>query len=199
MINLTTSKIPDRSEAYLQYIEEELLIKGGRWIATFDHAIRDFNIAITKTEKNLQQEKNFDLVVYGGVRGKGFFLSRVFAFIASPTYKVACIVVSLNRASQVKWSYIVRRIRDAQTLKDVMEFEWIWVLFFGDESPNESIVKKIERLQQQDIAILYANIKKNTLTHSDSFIARRGAKLFHPSNLDKKGFKKRLLRRSKGD
>ncbi|MFX0183242.1 MAG: hypothetical protein ACFE95_09210 [Candidatus Hodarchaeota archaeon] len=196
---MTNLKTIDRSEAYLRYIEEELLIKGGRWIATFDHAIRGFNINFTINEKNLKQDKDFDLVVYGGVRAKGFVLSRAFSFIASPTYKVACAVVGLDRASQVKWSFLVKWLREAQTLKEAMEFEWLWVLFYGEESLKESVIKKIKRHTQQDLAILYADIKNNTLTNSDSFIARRGERLFHPSNLDKKGFRFKLFRRSKGD
>ncbi|MFX0149583.1 MAG: hypothetical protein ACFFAJ_02270 [Candidatus Hodarchaeota archaeon] len=196
---MSNLKSIDRSEAYLRYIEEELLIKGGRWIATFDHAIRSFNINLTSNDKSVKQDKDFDLVVYGGVRAKGFVLSRAFSFIASPTYKVACVVVNLDRASQVKWSFVIKWLREAQTLKEAMEFEWLWVLFFGEEELKDSIIRKIKRHTQRDLAILYADIKNNTLTNSDSFIARRGEKLFHPSNLDKQRVRFKFLRRSKGD
>jgi hypothetical protein len=175
----------NRAEAYLRHIEEELLIKGGRWIATFNIAIRKFKLSFVGTDKDLKKSKDYDLLVYGGVRHKGFLLSAAFAFLASPTYKVACAVIHLKRASDVKWSVIVDRMREVRKLMDVMDFEWVWLLFIGEEKLPLQMKTKIERHADRTLGLLYADIKNNELFISSSFISRRGEKLFHPRNLDK--------------
>lgn len=173
------------------------MIKGGRWIARFDHAFRGFNLNHAKKKHKEHQEKDYDLVVYGGVRGSsGFLLSRLFAFLASPTYNVACVVVRLKNAPGVRWQNLISWIREVTVLKRVMEFEWIWILFFGNGSLPKTVNEKIDRFTQRDIALLYADIKNNSFVNSDTFIGRRGLKLFHSKNLDRTSFKEKLkLRR----
>ncbi|MFX0125317.1 MAG: hypothetical protein ACFFAE_16940 [Candidatus Hodarchaeota archaeon] len=189
LIILSLSKTSDLSETYLRYIESELMggRGGGRWIANFEIAIRRFNISMAKKVK-IHQKKDLDLLVYGGVRQSGFLLSRAFSYLASPSYQVACIAIGLERVSQINWSSIVKWIREAQTIMEIMEFEWIWMLFFGKNMVPKPVASKIERQVQQNMAIIYADIQNKEIIHSDSFIARRGAKLFHPKNLEKRGF-----------
>ena len=195
---MTTINEPPRSEVFLRYIEEELMIRGGRWIASFDHAIRGFNIKKAKKRYKEQQKNDYDLVVYGGVRGSsGFLLSRLFSFLASPTYKVACIVIELRNPPEIKWPFIVGWIREITTLKRIMEFEWLWILFYGEGEISKSLSEKIDRFTQRDIALLYADIKNNGIVNSDTFIGKRGGKLFHPNNLDRKSLREKLgFRRS---
>ncbi|MHA2224899.1 MAG: hypothetical protein ACXAC8_06830 [Candidatus Hodarchaeales archaeon] len=195
-------KTSDHSEEYdqfLRFIEEELMIKGGRWIATFDHSIRNFNIQYASKEKTLKQKKDFDLLVYGGVRSRGFFLSAAFSFLASPTYRVGCAVINLKNASNVKWSILAEWIRDVQDLMDLMEFEWIWILFFGEGKIPPKTVSRIESYSKRTLGLLYADIRNKTLLNSNSFISRRGSKLFHPKNLNKIKSKRRFWNRNKGD
>ncbi len=195
---MTTLNEPPRSEVYLRYIEEELMLGGGRWIASFDHAIRGFNIGKAKKTYDEKQKNDYDLVVYGSVRGSsGFLLSRLFSVLASPTYKVACVVIRVKNPSEIKWPYIVEWIREITTLKRIMEFEWLWILFYGEGDISKSFKSKINRFTQQDIALLYADIKNSNIVNSDTFIGKRGGTLFHPKNLDRRSLKEKLkLRRN---
>jgi hypothetical protein len=174
------------------------MIKGGRWIATFDHAIRGFNIKEAKKSYKEQQKNDYDLVVYGGVRGSsGFLLSRLFSFLASPTYNVACVTIKIRKPSDIKWSSIVEWIREITTLKRIMEFEWLWILFYGEGNISKSLKDKIDRFTQRDIALLYADIRNKDIVFSDTFIGKRGGKLFHPKNLDRPSLKEKLKFRGK--
>lgn len=184
-------------EKYLQYIEKCLFYKGGRWIANFDIAIRDFNInRVTKDKSYIEHAKDFAALVYGGVKGKGFILSRAFAFLASPTYVVACAAIDLQRASNAKWSTIVDWIRQVRNVMDLMEFEWAWIVFFGEDSLPDKVKNHFERFNQREIGLVYADLKGNQVINSDGFIARRGAKLFHPKNLEEHPFRLKFWKKN---
>ena len=176
-------------EKYLRYIETCLFFKGGRWIANFDVAIRDFNISTILKDKKLDKSKrDLDVLIFGGVKGKGFILSRAFAFLASPTYVVSCAVINLQNVTNVKWSTIVDWIRYIRSIMDIMEFEWSWIVFCGDGKPPEKVMGHFERFNQRQIGLVFTDLKNDQIFNSDGFIAKRGAKLFHPVNMDKKGF-----------
>jgi hypothetical protein len=163
------------------------MIKGGRWIATFDVAIRNFNLATTLENKGtFIQKTDVDALIFGGVRHRGFILSKAFSYMASPTYRVGCSVVHLDKPQSVKWSTIVDIMRDGTTIMSAMEFEWMWLLFFGEGDLPPKVEKNIKSHTSRTLGLLYADLKNKTIINSDTFISRHGAKLFSPTNLDKK-------------
>ncbi|MFW9997169.1 MAG: hypothetical protein ACFFD4_34315 [Candidatus Odinarchaeota archaeon] len=178
-------------EIYLRYIEEELMIKGGRWIANFSIAVRDFHTShvIEKKRSDIKHHSTLDLLMFGGVRSRGFLLSRAYAALASPTYLVGCVTKYLDNASNIKWSSIVSLIRETTVLMESMEFEWAWLLLFGEGKLSTKVVSDVERHTSRTLGLIYADITNRTVIQSDTFIARRGAKLFDPKNLDRKGVK----------
>ncbi len=182
---MSSTKLPKKEE-YLRYVEHELLVKGGRWIATFDIAIRDYSIAQMFKKKKKSHSKNpIDSLIYGGVRHRGFVLSRAFSFMASPTYRVGCATIHLKNVTNAKWSVLVGWMREATSLMGAMEFEWMWLLFFGEGKLPTKTIHNINRHTSRDLGLLYADLKNIEIFNSDSFIARHGVKLFHPKNLIK--------------
>ncbi|MFX1285990.1 MAG: hypothetical protein ACFFB5_20270 [Promethearchaeota archaeon] len=182
---MSSTKLTKREE-YLRYVEHELLIKGGRWIATFDIAIRDYNITqMSKKDKKSHPKNTIDSLIYGGVRHRGFVLSRAFSFMASPTYRVGCATIYLKNVTNVKWSVLVGWMREVTSLMGAMEFEWMWLLLFGEGKLPTKVIHNINRHTSRELGLLYADLKNIEIFNSDSFIARRGAKLFHPKNLIK--------------
>jgi hypothetical protein len=179
-----------QKEKYLRYIETCLFFQGGRWIANFDISIRNFNLSEALKDRKLNESvHDLDLLIYGGVKGKGFILSRAFAFLASPTYVVTCAVVDLGNATKTKWSTIVTWVRHLSTLMEIMEFEWGWILYFGAGDLPGKVKSHLERFNQRQIGLVYADLKNCQIISSDGFIARRGAKLFNPENMNRKGFR----------
>ncbi|MHA1994546.1 MAG: hypothetical protein ACW97Z_08410 [Candidatus Hodarchaeales archaeon] len=177
----------DKNELFLRYVEEELMIGGGRWIATFNIAIRNFHISKALHSKtSVAQSSKIDSLIYGGVRHSGFILSRAFSFMASPTYRVGCAAVTLENPKKAKWSHIVNWMRDLHTIKKEMEFEWLWLLISGNGPIDLSLIKKIQSHVTKELGLVYVDLKNDEIHHSDGFIARHGAKLFHPKNLKKK-------------
>ena len=177
----------NKLETFLRYVEKELMIGGGRWIATFDMAIRNFDInKMTSPKKHVEQSTTIDSLIYGGVRHSGFVISRAYAFIASPTYRVGCAALAVKNPSNVRWTGIVNWIRDVTTIKQEMEFEWIWILLFGLGPLSPKMAQKIRMHASKEVGLLYADLKGKEIYNSDGFIARHGAKLFHPDNLDRK-------------
>ncbi len=194
--------IPNLSEKekYLRFIERSLFFKGGRWIANFDLAIRDFDISKALKDKKLYETKNsIDALIYGGVKGKGFILSRAFAFLASPTYVVACFAIDLQNASNAKWSKIVSWIRYTRSLMEIMEFEWAWLIFFGSENLPERVLGHLKKFNQRELGLIFANLKNKEIYNSEGFIARRGAILFDPMNIDKRGLSLKFWKRNQGE
>jgi hypothetical protein len=193
---VTLTELSDK-EKYLRFIEMSLFYKGGRWIANFDIATRDFDLSsILKAKKVEEPNKKLDGLIYGGVRGKGFILSRAFAFLASPTYVVACSVIDLQNTSKTKWSTIVSWIRAIRGFMESMEFEWSWIVFFGHGQLPERVLNHFERFNQREIGLVYANLKSKEIVCSEGFIARRGAKIFDPGQMDKKGRSMKFWRRN---
>jgi hypothetical protein len=163
------------------------MIGGGRWIATFNIAIRDFKINNAfKSKKDVTQSSEINSLIYGGVRHSGFILSRAFSFMASPTYRVGCAAIALNSPKKAKWSQIVNHMRDVNTIKREMDFEWIWLLFFGNGPIPPELIKKIESHVTKEFGLLYSDLENNKIYNSDGFIARHGVKIFHPRNLNQK-------------
>jgi hypothetical protein len=164
------------------------MVKGGRWIASFNVAIRDFNVkrALGKDRYDRKHRLDLDTLIYGGVRQSGFVLSRAFSFVASPTYVVACAMKHLDNARNTKWSKIINLIRQATVLMEVMEFEWAWLLLFGEEKLPTNVAINLESHHSRTLGLLYADVKNKTILKSDTFISRRGEKIFHPKNIDKK-------------
>ena len=187
---------PITNEQYLSYIEKELMTGGGRWIATFQIAIRDFVInQLFEKKKNIIQNHVFSSLIYGGVRHSGFIISRAFSFMASPTYSVACATYALDNPKNVKWSAIIDIMRDVTNIKKEMEFEWIWILIYGDDSLNQRVIDRIQAHISKEIGLLYADLKNLEIYHCNGFIARHGAKLFHPNNLNRKPSRFKFLSR----
>ncbi len=194
---MTTPTLSAKEE-YLRYVERSLFLKGGRWIANFDLAIRDVDLTeILKGKHLAEPEKRMDLLLYGGVKGKGFVLSRAFAFLASPTYVVCCCAIEFKNPSKVKWSTIVNWIRHVRAIMEVMQFEWSWVLFFGNGSLPDKIQGHFERFNQREVGLVYADIKNKEAIKSTGFIAKRGDTLFHPSNLDEKESRLKFWKKNK--
>ncbi|MFW9855325.1 MAG: hypothetical protein ACFFFG_09690 [Candidatus Thorarchaeota archaeon] len=182
-------------ENYLRMVEEELMIRGGRWIASFDTAFRKF--LVSNALKNVDTDKThnkseYATMVYGGVRSGGLLLSRAFAFMASPTYKVGLGAIFLPDPTRAKWSTIVQYLRESGFVKDVMEFEWMWILLFGHGKLPPKAADNLQRHTSRELGLLYADLKHKTIINSDAFISRRGAKLFNPANLDKKPYRSKF-------
>ncbi len=181
------SRIP-LIEIYLRFIEHETMIRGGYWVATFDNAIRNFNIAkVKKNVKGQVQNRNFDTFILGHVRNKGFLLSRVFSFLVSPTYLVGCSAIHLEDVKNTTWSNVLRLIRDALVVMDVMELEWLWCIIYGEGALVSDLSTKIQYYPSHDLGLLYADIENMTIINSNCFIARHAARLFHPKEITKKG------------
>ena len=69
---------------YLLKLERNLMVGSGRWVADFTESFWDYPLG----------DIVFDMAVTATVRPKGFFLSRVAAWLTTPNYYVACFVYS---------------------------------------------------------------------------------------------------------
>jgi hypothetical protein len=76
-----------------------------------------------------------------------------------------------------------------------MEFEWSWIIFFGHGKLPEKVVPHFEKFNQREIGLVYADLKNQDIINSEGFIAKRGATLFNPQQMDKKGWSMRFWSR----
>ena len=123
----------------------------------------------------------------GGIRyHPSVNLDEVITLAFWMTFK--CAVVNIPNPSNAKWSTLVSWVRYVRNIMDIMEFEWSWVVFYGDGKPPDKVMTHFNRYNERQIGLVFADLKNDQVFNSDGFIARRGAKLFHPQHMDRKGF-----------
>lgn len=144
---------------YLIKLENNLMLGSGRWIADFTESFWDFHVGDT----------NFDMVILGNTRPKGFLLSRFFAWLTLPAFRVACFAYSED--TQLK-----RLETLTKSIKDYMEEEemtWSWLVLTGEEPFTRKAKAGIQKNKSQDIGIALVDLAAQEVITNDSVLGRR--------------------------
>jgi len=99
---------------YLVKLEDNLMLGSGRWVADFNESFWQYPMG----------DLVFDMVITAKVRPKGFFLSKVAAWLIIPNYHVACFAYSkdpeLKRLHEILTT-ISKFLREE-------ELAWAWLV-----------------------------------------------------------------------
>ncbi len=135
------------------------MLGGGRWIADFTESFWDFRVGNT----------NFDMVILGNTRPRGFLLSRFFAWLTLPAYRVACFVYSEDQ--QLK--HLGTLIKSIKDFMEEQEMTWSWLVLTREGSFTRKATAGIQKNNSHEIGIALVDLEANEMITNDSVIGRR--------------------------
>lgn len=144
---------------YLVKLENNLMDGSGRWIADFTESFWDFRIGNT----------NFDMVILGNTRPKGFFLSRIFAWMTLPAFRVACFAYSKD----TELRHLGKLIKSIRGYMEEKEMTWAWLVLTGEGSFTRKAKAGIQKNNVKEIGIALVDLNAQEVITNDTVLGRR--------------------------
>ncbi len=146
-------------DEYLLRLEKNLLMGSARWIADFTESFRHYKI----------EDTVWDMVVRGHMRGKGLFLSRIFAYLNLPDYQVACFVATRDLGD----SDLRGLVKCIQGYMKDEELDWCW-LVLPKEGPFSSRLRAaLEKIDYRELGIALVDISTRQIFTNPSYVGQR--------------------------
>ena len=144
---------------YLVKLEDNLMVGSGKWVADFSESFWEYPMG----------DLVFDMFITAKVRPKGFFLSRVAAWLTTPNYYVACFAYSKDPG--------LKRLHEILTtisrfLKEE-EFEWAWLVIPHEGEFSRKAKMMVERTEIREIGIALVDLNSQEIINSASYWSRR--------------------------
>lgn len=143
---------------YLAKLESGLVLGGGRWIADFNEAFRDYNL----------DGLTFDLLVVGSMRNRGFFVSRFLAWLTVPNYWAACFVYS----GDPELGQLPRLLRTISKFMEKNEYTWSWLVLTKEGPFSRKARSMVESHNQHEIGIALVDLVSQEIVASKSRVGR---------------------------
>ena len=144
---------------YMIRLENNLMLGSGRWIAEFNESFWDFPVGNT----------TFDMMILGNTRSRGFLLSRFFAWLTLPAYRVACFVYSGD--TQLK--YLATLTKSIKGFMEERGMTWSWLVLTGEDSFTRKAKAGIQNNDSHEIGIALVDLASQEVITNDSVIGRR--------------------------
>lgn len=150
-------------EEHIAKLEKSLISGRGRWIADFNESHKNFKL----------NDIEFDVLIEGNTRMKGFLLSRLFSFLLNPNYSVSCFVLSTKSVRKLDQSFLKKVLAAIRSYMKKKEIKWSWLFIFSTEKtqPLKSIVEKID---DQTIGVVLIDVNSKEMFHSNSYLGKQG-------------------------
>jgi len=141
---------------YLLRLEQSLMLGSGRWVADFVESFWDCTA----------DGVTFDLLVRGGMRARGFAVSRVVALLTTPDYRVACFAYSGDR----ELSAVLQTTRGYMQER---QLEWAWLVIIREGAFPARLRAQVERDDRRELGIALVNLATQEIVTSRSYVGRR--------------------------
>ncbi|MHC5040719.1 MAG: hypothetical protein ACYTHM_25690 [Planctomycetota bacterium] len=147
------------ADEYFLRLERELMVGSGRWVAEFSESFRDFPLG----------DRTFNLFVRGGLRPRGVFLSRLFAYFSLPDWSVAFFAARIPEGpfDLEKWKSAVEEHAGRTGSK------WTWLLFLRAGPFPGDVVKRVEQFDEIGLGITLVNLAEEDVDTSDNILGRK--------------------------
>jgi hypothetical protein len=149
---------------YLLKVERNLMLGGGRWVADFNEAFRNFPLG----------DHVFDLLVRGGTRPKGFLLSRLFAYFSLPSYKVAVFVKHVPE-DEFDLEDLIRAVTKRATEKNT---KWTWLVLLRRGGFTDKAVERVSGFDRPELGISLVNLAAEDVETTPNLLGRKAPSLF---------------------
>jgi hypothetical protein len=145
---------------YLLWLEVNLILGPGRWVAHFDESFRDFQVGPVR----------FELLVRGHTRSGGVGLSRLFALLAVPNYAVACFVHAQGPGEDGDFGAVLQAVRDYVQDQDL---HWAWLVLPYGGLLSDAVRRAVEQTDTQEVGVALLDLETGRVAaHSSAFIGR---------------------------
>jgi hypothetical protein len=143
---------------YLLRLERNLMVGSGRWVADFNESFWEYPLG----------DITFDMFVTATVRPKGFFLSRVAAWLTTPNYHVTCFAYSADPALR-SLNEVLTRI---STLLKEEEFAWAWLIIPNEGPFSRKAASMVQSTSIREIGIALVDLSSQEIVTSESHWGR---------------------------
>jgi hypothetical protein len=144
---------------YLLALERNLMTGSGRWVADFNESFWEYPLEAVA----------FDMFITATMRPKGFFLSRVAAWLTTPNYYVACFAHSkdptLKRLNET--------LRTIGAFLKQQEYAWAWLVIPHEGPFSRKAMSMVENTKIREIGIALVDVSSQEIVSSDSHWGRR--------------------------
>ncbi len=144
---------------YLVKLEDNLIVGSGKWVADFNESFWEYPMG----------DLVFDMFITAKVRPKGFFLSKVAAWLTTPNYYVACFGYSKDPG--------LKRLHEILTtisrfLKEE-EFAWAWLVIPHEGEFSRKARMMVEHTDVREIGIALVDLNSQEIINSASYWSQR--------------------------
>lgn len=144
---------------YLVKLEDNLIVGSGKWVADFNESFWEYSMG----------DLVFDMFITAKVRPKGFFLSKVAAWLTTPNYYVACFAYSKDPG--------LKRLHEILTtisrfLKEE-EFAWAWLVIPHEGEFSRKARMMVEHTDVREIGIALVDLNSQEIINSASYWSQR--------------------------
>ena len=144
---------------YLLKLENNLMLGSGRWIADFNESFWEYKV------NNL----TFNFFLWGGMRPKGFALSRIAATIMLPNYKAACF--AYTGGPDIK--QLTNMVTAIHQVADEKKIDWSWLVITHEGAFSSQAKAKVEKDDTHELGIALVDVKNQVIVTSHSYVGRR--------------------------
>jgi len=146
-------------QQYLEKLEQNLMTGTARWAADFTESFRNRQVG------NVQ----FDMVVHGNTRAKGFLISRFISFILTPNYYVACFVHPFG-AEEPNFHNLVRNVKKYM---DEHNMTWTWLVLVKEGEASRGLRQLVASWTEQAIGVALVDLSiPKVVANSNSHMGR---------------------------
>lgn len=144
---------------YLLKLEKNLMVGSGRWIADFNESFWDYQV------NNL----TFNFFMFGGMRPKGFAISKIAATLMMPNYRAACFAY----AGEPELKRLPALVAAIQKVSKDQSIDWSWLVIPNDDSFSSRAMERVKADDTRELGIALVNLKSQDITSSHSYVGRR--------------------------
>ncbi len=144
---------------YMLRLEHNLMVGNGRWVADFNESFWDYRLGRAK----------FHMLLTGGMRAKGFALSRLVSRLVMPDYRVACFV----SAGDAELKGLPALLQEVDKFMAEQDIEWAWLVIPREDSFSRRAKAMVERNDRRELGIALVDLAAQEITNSSSYVGRR--------------------------
>ena len=147
---------------YMLRLEREMMVGGGRWVADFVESYWGYPAGGV----------TFDMFVHGGMRPKGYALSRLVARFAMPDYLAGCFV----HVTQPEANGLTGIVKAARGHMKELELKWSWLVLPSEQPFTAKAKARIMKNDLEEIGIGLVDLSSEEIITNQSYPGRRMAR-----------------------
>jgi hypothetical protein len=142
--------------------ERDILNGRARWVADLSETFRGHPV----------EGHRFDMCARGQTRGKGFILSRLFAWTVLPNYRVSLYAEAVENSKNIAAGRLVELLRFIRRDMEKRGLKWAWLVLFLEGDPPTQVARSIETYDKNDIGIGSVNAQSGSVLVSNNLLGR---------------------------